>query len=60
VERLVEMTCVVREPEELAVVDAPPEKEPPSTRVPRTERMMRRVMEVVRTAAMLCGIGISN
>ena len=30
-----------------------PEKDPPATREPRTERMMRMVMVVVRTAAML-------
>lgn len=46
-------TWVLRE--EVLVCEAAdvPRKEPPSVREPRTARMIRRVMEVVRTAAML-------
>jgi hypothetical protein len=47
----VEMTCVVREEPELEEPERA--KEPPCSRLPRTERTMRRDMEVVRTAAML-------
>lgn len=48
----VEMTCVVRDDPEWEEPERA--KEPPWTRLPRTERTMRRDMEVVRTAAMLC------
>lgn len=53
-ERFVEMTCVVCELPLCVDAAALPAKDPPETSVPRTESTMRSVMEVVRTAAMLC------
>jgi hypothetical protein len=49
-ERGPEMPWVEREV--VAAEESERAKEPPWLRVPRTERMMRRDMEVVRTAAM--------
>lgn len=47
----VEMTWVVRE--EPVCEEPERAKDPPCSRLPRTERTMRRDIEVVRTAAML-------
>ena len=49
----VEITCVVPREPALAAAEEEPAKEPPCASDPRTERMIRSVMVVVRTAAML-------